>query len=453
MPTLSTDQIDAIKTIDSTLRLIYQQSAPVPDETQAALATLGIKNVNHLKSIGSTRDQAEKSLIEAYEMKNETAAEKRTIIAVLACWQSAVDHQAVGHQREQIAAATGVPVAMESTLHKTRIQNLKDMYPGRHFTREVIPHPDYLNRIENMVKIADARAEQLKQVMADHAADNPKTGFTMTGTNTFSFVGAVSGKEPLNRDQLKSVYKTMGAAWVATALAYPNFDGLVGLRLETFDDFAEFILGPRVADLGSASGGRPKWEDILACEAAIRRSWFEQMADTGKRLNDVILQSIGRGAADPGRVSGLVESHINIPLVMGALGQGKGQKRPWSKAFSDKGGKANTKGGKNTWNFKPNKGGKWDGKGSKNTWNTKGTKNSWKGGKANDGKNQTSSIPPLFKGKLTVCKAHGKPICFQQHTSMQGCPRGAACAFCHICCPEPGCPINCSDGHHGLWCH
>ena len=285
------------------------------------------------------------------------------------------------------------------------------------------PDPQYLGLLSTWIRTGDPKAENLKQIVAKGDSPQELAKVSPNGEiNNLVVARDLETEDPTGAMAYRRKIRIMSTAWVSMSLAHPGVSYLQGLRLETFTAFADYALGPDAGAAQRGDGQRPKWEDVLKCERAVRQSWWEHVEE-GKTLNDAILLSIGAGASK--NPSGLWQSMLVNRLALQKQRDERpgtqGEKWPRTSRKGDEGKKGGGPSGS-----APGKGDR--GKGDRG----KGAKDG-KGGKG---------PPPAFAGKLLWCVRHNKRICFDRH--LGGCSR-PNCGQCHSCCPQPGCAIDCSD--------
>ena len=306
-----------------------------------------------------------------------------------------------------------------------------------------------MGNLEDMHRRQEWKGETLKKVVCAGNENASKRRPELSGDLRNVCIGLWEELEmPGHAGLLKKRYKTMGLAWVAFSLRHQEVPRLVGLRLETFQAFSDYVTGPEVAGMARQLD-KATLDMIMETEQKVRNSWHEVVEATGATLNKAILDSIG---ANPTHTrSGLWQILLNSMMAKGTgkgqLGGGKGTKRKPGQQLQQQ-------------SFQQQQqqyqGGAWSQRNVAQRIGGKGKSQGKGQGKAKGAgkkgvKKETSNGPQAFAGKLKVCAAHGKGICFDAHLNDDGCTK-AQCIFCHECCPEPGCRIKCGP-EHGLWAH
>lgn len=420
------------------LRHLLGRRFELQPEWMAELSAEGYTCEEMVVPMGSSREEIIETMKVTLELDWDHKEGRKVGMKILAA--HAVCKEKAGSEERQraSAAALGNVHPMDGTVAKEAFEKLKEDYPGLLLDKQDRPTEHYMGVLEEMARTDEWTGETLKQVVARKEKGYLKRDL-LSGENSTLTIGLCNELElPAHVGSLKKRYTTMGIAWVSLSKRHQNLQWMVGLRLETFQAFSAYVMGPEV--LGMAKNlGKDTWKLILDAEMDVRCAWHEAVAEKGISLNLAILESIG-ATADKHR-SGIWQRLANELIAS----QGGGNKRQaqqewqWGRNTLDnsdqKGGDKSKGGGKN----KSKKGGK------KEYW-----KNSGKGLGDKSGQAVAPTAPKEFHSKLTSCLSHQKRICYDFHLS--GCKKGAACKFCHECCPEPGCRQRCG-ANHGLWSH
>lgn len=436
------------------------------------LVDSGFTTAQMIRQLGDERKEILDNISALIGITSDEVSQRKAQVQLLCVHKDCVDYLATLKSRRATAAAQNVPMPLGEGELKARIDSLKEAQPGLKLTRDTRPTSRYFGLVEGFVRNQDPRAEKLKEVMSQAEGD----GYTNRNMqpqgdmNILTLATEVLGFDPKNGKKYREKIKTMAISWFSASLQFGRVAYLQGLRVESFDLFADYVLGEHAGGAVNKQGARPAWEDILKTEQAVRSQWWD-LVEGGKTLNEAILETIGEG--DMRQASGLWQSMLINKLALGT-GGGKDRKRSYDTMGANGGGAD----GASSYGRTPWKGGKgtkdgWHGGAGKDNW-WHGGKDSWQwggkdGGKGDsgkggyygngggkgrgkDGKGRKGGPPAVFAGKLLWCTAHGAKICFDHHTLRGGC-RNSSCQMCHDCCPQPGCTVKCTDGNHGAWSH
>ena len=309
---------------------------------------------------------------------------------------------------------------------------LKEAYPGLLLARANRPIEQYMGLLEGMGRSGDWTAEELKEVVTKAESKSLREHLISAGGSTsLSVATRAEVGIPRQADVLAQRYTTMGRAWVALSLQHSEFAFLNNLRIESYEAFSKFTTSE---GSGMRGGTEPHiWKLLLEKEREVRVEWFENVAELGISFNEAILRSIGA-------VAGHSRSDIWQELINRINSNDIHAKKGGSSGKGDRNNQGTKRPANENWQW--NQGGKRGEKSDKG--------NGKMGPKGTKGKDKNKgNIPPMFRGKLTSCVKHKKRICYDFHIG--GC-FADPCAYCHECCPEPGCRERCSPTH-GLWCH
>ena len=394
----------------------------VPAVWIAELVDEGLKYEEMWPPLGSTRDEVVDSLKVMFNLDWDKKEGRQLGMKLLAVHDACKSKVGCDAKRLAEANAQRVPLPMDGGDLKACLTKLKIAYPGLILKKDEHPTEAYMGILEDMLRRSEWTGESLKKVVSVGDEGASKRGSQLGGDLTTMTVGTWEEVElPPHAGKLKKRYKTMGVAWTAFAAKHQEVPALLGLRIESYQAFSDYVTGPEVVGLVRKLD-KEAWEDILKAESDVRKSWHEVVEEKGITLNRAILDSIG---ANVDRVRSGIWQQLTNKLL---------SKEPKPHGQAEKGQKRGA----------PQN---WQGKGGRMVFpRTEQPKGQHKG---KDGKAKGKGSPKAFEGKLKVCPTHKLKICFNKHLSECTRPN---CMFCHVCCPEPGCRIKVSKDH-GLWSH
>ncbi len=451
--------------------VLNEFSISMPDA--AELASRGLAKAIMWRELGDTRDDVRRSLRDLLTIDADSDA-RQLLMAGMAIWAACKDIIELKSKTAASAIAGGLPLPMEKNTAKLIVQKLQEARPGLFIDRTDRPSTAYLGLIETMFKNSDVRAERITAVMSEGDVERTASGDADPGRSLVS--------RPLRtEDDYKAKIATMGLAWSGLAMIHPEIHMLEDLRMESFERFGAYALGPRAGGALRADGGRPHFSTTMAAEFKVRCAWFDSVEVTGCSLNTAILNSIG--ANPTSTPSGLWQSLILNELALGTAtppqtrprgpqaggggGGGGGGGYPQGPALTKRqkkrqrdreGGRSDSRGKWSEAQQPSWKGGQYKG-GSKGGGKQPGGKGGSRasltprdGGKASGkAKGGSKGLPSAWTGKLVWCLTHKTRICFDHHLS--SCALGSSCPHCHSCCPQPNCSRPCDGAQHGLWSH
>ena len=165
-------------------------------------------------------------------------------------------------------------------LPRTTHLDLRRSFVSRHreLRDEENPHQSYLESKLQEVEEGEMRAERLCDVLSLADDDgSSSTGFSLASDGTLKArkTSAVKGMAPANSEQLRLKLKVMAHTWEFVRLKVPK-DFLLDFDMHLFSDYADWLLGERVAGLSVASPGsglscKPSWALVLSFDFEFRK--------------------------------------------------------------------------------------------------------------------------------------------------------------------------------------
>ena len=249
----------------------------------------------------------------------DSAAGEMLKVQIAAVWASIKDEKEQQDKQVVAAVTAGIAPPAEAGLAGTVAKLLVEWRPGlkETLTRSRRPSREYLGVILNFFVQNDPRSERLSQISTTAMVESVKQS-----AGVHAGILDLSMPDPKGKNEYTEVMKTMGFGWVGVALYKPTIAVLEGLTLETFSQYAEFVMGPSAGGVTREDGTQIPWPEVMTVDQEVRSWWWDTVERQKVTLNTAILDSIGVNAS--GTPCGIWQNRLVNKL---SLMNGKGNKR------------------------------------------------------------------------------------------------------------------------------
>ena len=165
-------------------------------------------------------------------------------------------------------------------LPRTTHLDLRKSFTTKHkeLTKEQTPHPDYLEARLQQLEEGEIRTEKLSEVVSLADDDgSPDCGVSLLpdGKLRAKRTSAKKGTMPTDTEEYRQKISLIARTWEFIRLKLPGKPYLQGYEMSLWDNYADFILGEKVAklELKSGCGGmicRPSWSLVLEFDFEFR---------------------------------------------------------------------------------------------------------------------------------------------------------------------------------------
>lgn len=384
---------------DSDVLFVWTESNVLMDQ-QYDLSLAGINSLRAFSGLEDTRPLARATFARELTLDATAGgpagrAATLALSALVGAWEIAVSQLA----RETALRAEAKVLRINRVISVQDKHAMRKAVEARHgsIPNREVPSTDYLSckveECENNEPVASPLDEVTSMLDAD----------TSTVTANLDLTGKIQvlrkrikASLPANPEELRLRLRIERHCWLFMASKFNNKPWLFGLQPRHFDTWTDYFLGPRVMllEIPTPEGGRvalhPPWSIILSYEYYARRRVFEHILEDGWTM----IAAMESATTD----ADLKEICFTSPIAL----MGRGVKRTHDATVQEEGK------GKNRGRGKGRGRGKSAGRGA-------GGKGKGKG-----------------RGQIVSKAPDGRSICFD-YNGPQGCQRGAACTFLHIC--------------------
>ena len=387
--------------------------ADVSLDVQHQIAVSGFRSVQKFTSIADDRTTLRAALRADYGLDPAAigaagTAARLQVASVICAWESAAEVRTASVAAKAEAQAQGMSKPLTLT-EKSSMRKAFERVHGKLPNCEV-PSGDYLASKLEEAEQEEPTASPLDEVLDSEGTEAADLSASVDAGGRLRLVRKkVKGKAPMTSEELRIRLRVECHTWAFIALKYTTKTWLQATTPSAWQRYADYLLGPMVADLKVPSLGvgqkleeiKVPWAVILHYELEIRKHAFSYVRETGATIDSALSRAM--------KDSELKEVHFTSPLaLMGRRrfdGNGDAPPPKWPKKWEKGKGKGKEKG--------KEKGKKWE----------KGT------GKG-------------AKGDLLSTTADGRQICFS-YNSVAGC-QNSACTRVHICRVK-----GCGSAAHG----
>ena len=397
--------------LDSDLAYIFSE-AGVALEWQYRIAHAGFRTVRRFAGLEETRTAVRQALHADLDLDSDGGLPQRLAVATIVdAWETARE----GHKRStELRAEARVSGHTRPVTHseRTAMKKVVELTVGPIPTEET-PNAAYLAVKLEEVEQNEPQPTPLDEILCTDDSTDFDLSFGVDSAGAFKAIRKkVKVTMPTNSEQFRRRIRIEAHLWLFIAAKFTNRSWLQGLTRDTFDRYADFILGKKVATIEIASSSkedgappiRPPWGIIMSYEYQVRKKAFDLV-----REENLTLAHAFKAACACSEVK---ELHFTTPIALAPM------KRPAASA-DDKGSK--WKRGRGDWNY--------DDKGD-----NKGQKGGRKGDRKGDGKGKKG------RGRggkaLEHRTADGRMICFKFNDAKDAC--SGSCGMVHVC-RNPGC--------------
>ncbi|CAE8737766.1 unnamed protein product [Polarella glacialis] len=310
--------------VDADLQYLWEDSQ-VEEGLQYRLAQ-HYKSVRLFGTLGDDRSEVRIALKADYDMDPANGPAIRAQVGAAVCaWESAKDFT---QQENKLRAESKILGTPRIVAHSDKLA-MKRAVEGAHgkIPDAECPSTDYLSGKIEDIEDGEVMASPLDEVVSRKEAEHA----TLDLTSAFDGQGRLrlttakhKGKLPTTTEELRTKYRIEGNLWLMLAAKFRNKPWLVGTDANTFQTFASYILGEKVAliEIPKADGTGmqqlgPPWQLVLHYEYTLRREALKRVQEgDGSLTLDTALRQVTKD-------SELKELCFTGPLALSRMANNK----------------------------------------------------------------------------------------------------------------------------------
>lgn len=267
------------------------EDAGVILQPQYAIAQL-YRTIKHFSAFGDTRKEIRDACKDDFGLDPTTdAATRAQVAAVITAWEAAKEFVAQENKVKAESRALGVSKPLANT-DRAAMRRAMETAHGKKPDHE-LPSPEYLAHKMEEIELNELQASPLDEVTSMEDSVNTSLQSTLDTDGRIRVVKTKSkGSLPQNSEQLRVKYRVESNAWLMLSAKFKQKSWLSGFSPKVFEDFTDFILGPKVFNLqvprsdGSDTLAplQPAWTIILRYEYELRKAAIKLVRDEGETL-------------------------------------------------------------------------------------------------------------------------------------------------------------------------
>lgn len=285
---MATDQQkrDYISThMDSDLHYLLEDAGVLLDP-QYRIAML-YRTVKHFSAFGDTRADIRTACKDDFNIDPATgAAERAQVAAIITAWEASKEFVAQENKVRAESRALGVSKPLANT-DRAAMRRAVETVHGKKHDHEM-PSPEYLAHKMEEIELNEMQASPLDEIasLEDSASSSLQSSLDTDGHIRIVKIKA-KGSFPQNSEQLRAKYRIEANTWLLLASKFRQKPWLVGFDVKCFEEFTDYILGPRVYNLQIPRNDgsdtlvplHPAWTVILRYEYELRKAAFKLVRD------------------------------------------------------------------------------------------------------------------------------------------------------------------------------
>ena len=300
--------------MDSDLHYLLED-AGVGLDPQHAIAQL-YRSVKHFSAFGDTRAEIRKACEDDFGLDAAASPQERSQIAcVITAWETAQEFVVQENKVKAESRAIGVSKPLANT-DRAAMRRALETAHGKKPDHEV-PSAEYLAHKMEEIELNEMQADTLDEVvsMADSASTSLQSSLDTDGRIRVVKI-KTKGTLPQNSDQLRTKYRVESNAWLMLSSKFRQKSWLNNFNPKVFEDFTDYILGPRVCGMlipkSDGTDGlsllQPPWAVVLMYEHELRKAALKLVREGTASLVD----SMARVCSD----TELKEIYFTSPIAL-----------------------------------------------------------------------------------------------------------------------------------------
>ena len=311
---------EAIATLDDELSVIFDER-DVPAWLQGRIAFVGCRKLGTFGRIEATDKDVRSWMINQLKVDPDADPGNRTAMAtVVDAWQASKRRL---DRRDEVEAEERAS-KMPKTIPQKDFYRMKASYAKTYLENKALedyetPHLQGFESSCEQIEDGQIKAELLKDVVSEKEAEG---GPEDSWTPIYQADGSMKLRAKKNQvpppsepEGFRYRMRLLSVKWVMLSDKFPNNARLKGLQPKTFNEHAEYILGPEVKgldarDASGASIAKPTWATLMSYELEVRKKAFRRFNEEGVSLAEAL-----KHARDD---SSLRERFLQIPFSITA---------------------------------------------------------------------------------------------------------------------------------------
>ena len=259
--------------LDSDLAYIFSE-AGVALEWQYRIARAGFLTVRRFAGLEETRTAVRQALHADLDLDSDGGLPQRLAVATIVdAWETARE----GHKRStELRAEARVSGHTRPVTHseRTAMKKVVELTVGP-IPAEETPNAAYLAVKLEEVEQNEPQPTPLDEILCTDDSTDFDLSFGVDSAGAFKAIRKkVKVTMPTNSEQFRRRIRIEAHLWLFIAAKFTNRSWLQGLTRDTFDRYADFILGKKVATIEIASSSmedgappiRPPWGIVMSYE-------------------------------------------------------------------------------------------------------------------------------------------------------------------------------------------
>lgn len=313
-------------TVEAHLTFLWQE-AQVSLASQYLIAQSGFRTVQKFTSIADDRRGLRAALLADYQL-DPTAqgaagtAARIEVASIICSWEAASEVRSAAVSARAEASSQGIAKPLSVT-ERSSMRRAFETVHGKLPATEV-PAGEYLASKVEETEQEEPTASALDEILCSNDSETMDLSASLDGAGRLRLTRQkLKGKAPTTSEELRIRLRVECNTWCFIALKYVSKTWLQQCTPSAWQRFADYILGPTVAELkvptlsvGVMSDIRVPWAVVLHYELEIRKHAFAHIRDTGASIDSSLALSM--------RNAELKEVHFTSPLAL----MGRGRQSP-----------------------------------------------------------------------------------------------------------------------------
>ncbi|CAE7937949.1 FCPC [Symbiodinium necroappetens] len=310
--------------------------------------------LRRFQAIADSRAEARVAGKADFGLADDTADGRQQIAGVVAAWELARDVITKETETRAEAKVLGQPRILQVTERQAMIKAVVAVH-GQLGESET-PSAEYLALKCEECEVNEPQASTVDAITSKKSTLTTSIQSSLDASGRIHITQHKAKSElPTTTEAYRKVLRVEAFTWLCMAARFKSKQWLQGLRLSDFDQFVNYILGEKVAQLNVPTSHQPNdvptlsppWHVVLAYEHRLRKEAFRLVTQEDQTLSAALATVISSAE--------LKETYFTTPLALSIIER----PRKWYKGKGkDKDGKGLGKDPKGGYKGKDDKGGK-----------------------------------------------------------------------------------------------
>lgn len=390
--------------VDSDLQFIFQDCG-IGERVQYDVGQ-HYRSIRRFSAIADDRAGVRQALVDDFQLRPDTAANRAAIAAVVAAWDASKHAQDEDTRIRQEAKGLGTPRPLPHTDRSAMLRAIETAR-GEEVCEKDQPSTEYIAMVLEEIEQDEFAAHSLDEVTSRRDSQSLQLQSTLDQSGRLRITRQrPKGKLPMSTEELRQKIRVEANALLMIASKLRNKVYLRGLEQRHYDRYIEYLLSERCYHMeipgpdGEKSPLAPPWHILLNYEYEMRKKAYKTAHRNGTPLGQALQEATEN--------TEIKELHFTSPVTFSVM-----QRQPKQARYSE-----------------------YQGKGKEQTGGGKG-----KGGKKGKGKGDGKkvSVLPGTQLQLVTHTPDGKEICYR-YNMKKGCD--GKCGRAHVCRVK-----NCLQAH------